>query len=178
MGQTEVRAIKELLPKLTVAELKDIETSIEFYKNTRGLGGMISTEADLFYQALMEELKFRINISGFPRSISSIAKRNPVLYKRILKTLDDVEAWMTNSFGKVKPNRLQRRRLYSILASLVAGEIENTSVPLSLSTLVNFFSNVPGIINKAFPGYASSGMLWILLEQDGEIAPEENVDKD
>jgi len=174
---TNVAKVKELLPTLSVKELKDIILMAEIYREKKGLTTLRS-EDELFYYTLTEKLSYKICSSYPPLPI--LKKRSPKVFKKFIQVVDEFHDWIKLAFAGTTVTRLQKRKLYSIATDLVVTRVEDSPIPLSFKTALNFFTDFPGLFDKSFPGYIESGMLGLLLERGffsgSDINPEENND--
>lgn len=169
--------IKELLPELSANELKEVILLAEFFKERKGAAALDIND-ELLYTTLTEELSRRLSTSFSPLPI--LKRNSPKLFNKFIQIAGDYNAWIDRVFKDTTVTRLQRRRLAIIVIEVVVENIENSKVPLSLTSTLNFFANFPGLFNKAFPGYIESGMLGMMLEtgffSNSDVMPEENYD--
>lgn len=169
--------IKELLPELSANELKEIILLAEFFKERKG-AELLNITDELFYASLTEELARRLHTSFAPLPI--LKKNSLKTFNKFLQVSGDFNIWIDRVFRDTTVTRLQRRRLYIIAIEIVVDNVENSKVPLSLTSSLNFFVNFPGLFDKAFPGYIESNMLGMLLEMgffsNSDVMPEENYD--
>ena len=169
--------IKELLPELSAIELKEVILMAEFFKERKGAAAL-DVNDELFYITLTEELSRRLCTSFPPLPI--LKKNSAKTFSKFLQVSQDYNNWLERVFKDTTITRLQRRRLSIIAIEVVADNVENSKVPLSLTSALNFFQNFPGLFNKAFPGYLESGMLGQLLEMgffsNSDVAPKDNYD--
>lgn len=160
MNSGSVNEVKRLLPQLNANELKEVVTLATQLRSSKGLGVM-RAESELFYHTLSEELSYRLNT--LPPPLSVLKKQSPPTYKKF----DEVLTWFNDWLDDVMQGsitRLQRRTMYAVCTELVADEVEASQVPLSLKSLLNFYPELPGILDKNFPGYIRNGMIGMLLE--------------
>lgn len=57
-------------------------------------------------------------------------------------------------------------KAYAIIVEAVADQIAKVGAALTARKMVELFGQFPAHVNAAFPGYAESGMLGILLKQE------------
>ena len=170
--------VKELLPTLSGLELKEIIFMSEFYRERKDAASLDIND-ELFYITLTEELSRRLSTSFPPLPL--LKKNSAKTFKKFLQVSADFNNWIDKVFRDTTVTRLQRRRLYIIAIEIVVSNVENSKVPLSLTSSLNFFVNFPGLFNKSFPGYLESGMLGTLLEMgffsSSDVQPEDNYDE-
>ena len=169
--------IKELLPELSPVELKEVIFMAEFYRERKAMS-LLDVNDELFYASLTEELSRRLCTSFAPLPL--LKKNSAKTFNKFLQVSTTFNAWLDKIFVGTTITRLQRRRLAIVAIEIVVDNVENSKVPLSLTSALNFFVNFPGLFNKAFPGYLESGMLGMLLESgffsSSDVQPEENYD--
>jgi hypothetical protein len=149
--------VKILLPKLSVQELKELQKNIEHTLSGKTLE--VKGEEDAwFYLSLTGALKRELHCS-FPGYVQFKSK-NDRLYKKFETQFLLVDEWLKNCFPPgTKLSKLQRHRLYDFFTELAIEDLKSTSLPLSLTTLLTFFNNLPGLVDRKFPGYIKSGAL-------------------
>ena len=149
--------VKILLPKLSVQELKELQKNIEHTLSGKTLE-VKGEEDQWFYESLIGALKRELRCS-FP-SYAQFKSRNDRLYKKFEVQYLELDEWLKNCFPEgTKLPKLQRHRLYDFFTELVIDNLKSTSLPLSLTTLLTFFNNLPGLVDRKFPGYIQSGAL-------------------
>ena len=132
--------IKELLPELSAKELKEVIFMAEFYRERKD-ADLLDINDELFYKSLTEELSYRLQTSFAPLPL--LKKNSAKTFNKFLQVSNDFNAWLDTVFRDTTITRLQRRRLYIIAVELVAENVENSKVPLSLTSTLNFFTNFP-----------------------------------
>ena len=149
--------VKILLPKLTVQELKELQTNIHHTLSGKTLE-VKGEEDEWFYVSLTGALKRELRASFPP--YPQFKSRNGRLYKKFETQYLDFDAWLKKCFPEgTKISKLQRHRLYDFFTEIVIDDLKTSTLPLSLTTLLTFFNNLPGIVDRKFPGYIQSGAL-------------------
>jgi hypothetical protein len=68
-------------------------------------------------------------------------------------------------FRKVTTNRVKLRALIRMSIALLYKDLARMNISASTRTMMNHFHRIPAVVNRSFPGYASSGMLGLLLQE-------------
>lgn len=154
-----VKMIDELLPKLSAKELDVLSTRIALLRTSRN-SGKSTTEEEAFYNAL---------VSGLGKKIS---KRQPPFYafikqghyKKFKEAFEGTLDYIELAFRNTRINRPAKLRFYLIATEIVINDFETSPVPLSLKSLINNYGLLPSLMDREFPGYASSGLLPMILK--------------
>ncbi len=64
-------------------------------------------------------------------------------------------------------NHSEIRLLVKIGVKLLASNLEEIGVPVGGVTLMRHIHRMPSVLNRAFPGYAASGALYMLVRRNG-----------
>lgn len=154
---------KEIVPTLTQDELYALKHHIDFFYKAKGkfVDNVPRTGDILLYESLKSVLSRKLN-TRFDK-IQFWIKKHPRLFGILRKRSDLIEAFIEDNFKK-DISKIEKNRLYIIFINVVADRIELTRVPLSLTSTLSFLNNLPGLVDKAFPGYIQSGMLDALIQ--------------
>jgi hypothetical protein len=79
------------------------------------------------------------------------------------KLAEGLEDYLRNAVAK---NRIELRAFMKLAISLVFKEMAQLRLSASGRTVLAYVHRIPAVINKAFPGYASSGMLHLIFQRD------------
>lgn len=60
-------------------------------------------------------------------------------------------------------DRAEKRALFTIGIKLLYENLAQLGIPVTAGTILGHVHRVPGVINKAFPGYAEAGMLGLVI---------------
>lgn len=156
MSKSNLDQIKLLLQQCTFEELNDVLINVKYLSNTKGVQ-FTKSEDVLLHIAISEVLFQRLKVE--PVELYILESQNSATYKKLMKVAKDLDYWVDDIFKNTDLTRIKRRMLFSLLTGIVADSIETSEYPLSLTSLLNFFNNLPGIVDKKFPGYLESGLL-------------------
>lgn len=152
-----MKAIGELTPN----ELNTVRAAVEHLTDGTSHQRVVEDRADdelqLFYVQLIKALKTK-GISSPPWFV--IRQRSA--YASFRKKFKVVESYTKKYFGQLsKPKRM---RLYHLYATLAADSTEdNPDVPLDAALIMRNVDKIPGYVTQAFPAYAESGYLPLIL---------------
>ena len=154
-----VAEVKILLPQLSVKELAEVIKLAELIRSKKGFNAN-RTEEELFYATLEEHLKARLGVKIAP--LYKLVQTQELVYKLMIKNLDELDIWVDTHFKNI--TKSERKRTYSIAINSVCDYLEFLGVPLGTKPIINNLGKVPGLIDRAFPGYIQNGLLGMLLE--------------
>lgn len=144
------------LKNLTQSELKEVIEEASFLL---AVHNNVSGNQEIFYYVISLYLK-KFSITSPP--FGTIKKQ--LFYKKFLSVSDSVDSFIDKNFKKV--TRVERSKLYNFFVRIIVSHIQNnTELSLSLKVVLNYFSYLPQLIDKSFPGYIESGLLSLILEK-------------
>lgn len=163
MAKSNYDLAKELVAKLDQDQLAGLSHHIEFFQKNKSFTTVMipRTEDICLFENIKIILAQRVNTNYPPISVWLL--KFPNTYRTLRTRATEIEEFIAANF-KPGLSRSQKNKLYVIFSSVVATRIEQTRVPLSLTTTLSFFNNLPGLIDKSFPGYIQSGLLDALLK--------------
>lgn len=147
------------LSTLNAAELNQVIIMAQKFREFKGKDGR-GTDEQLFFEVLAEQIEIAAPVSVPPFFI--IQKERPSDYKLFVEVFDWLEVWIASNFKNVQ--KINKRRIYGVVSELVVEWVSKGPIPLSLITVLRQFKAVPGLIDKAFPGYAGNNMLDMILD--------------
>lgn len=163
MAKSKYDLAKEIIATLTPEQLEGLKHHIEFFSKgkTNSVTMIPRTEDILLYESMKVVLsnKLRTTYKPLPLWLRSF----PQTFRLLRKRATLIEEFIEINFKK-KLTRSQKNKLYLIFCNVVANRIELTRVPLSLTSMLSFLNNLPGLVDKAFPGYIQSGMMDALIQ--------------
>lgn len=165
MEKQPVARIKQLLPNLTSSELREVINLSKLFLKGKPAED-VGTNVELLYEAVMKELASRYKCTRKPLYI--VLNERGAAYDRLLAASDHIDTWIAEAMPQYRMSRLQRHKLYAIFAGLVVDALEQTTIPVNIETVLSYFSRLPSIVDRAFPGYAQSGVLHTILLWGGQ----------
>lgn len=159
---TPLNTIISLLPKLSTAELKTLQDRIKALQQFNGHShdeesSSSSPEAQAL-DAVHEVLK----------GIGVELTQPPLLRKRanmpaFREDLKSVMAFLENNGAPL--TRIERQTLLNFGVELLYKNMTEMGVPISGTTVIRHFHRIPAVFNAAFPGYASAGLLRMIIRK-------------
>ncbi len=116
---------------------------------------------EAFYSILDNELSKKLKTKSFP--FHKFKRTNS--YKTLGEAFEVALDYMEVVFKGEKMTRVKKLQFYLIACKIVLKDQETNPAPLNIKTLLNGFKLLPGLIDRAFPGYAHSGVLPMILKQ-------------
>jgi len=163
MAKSKYDLAKEIVPTLTSEQLEGLKHHIDYFAKTKGnsVANVPRTGDMLLYESLKSVLSRKLK-TRFD-NIQTWIMKNPRLFKILKSRSDLIEAFIEDNFKK-DISKIEKNRLYIIFINVVADRVEQTRVPLSLTSTLSFLNNLPGLVDKAFPGYIQSGLMDALIQ--------------
>jgi len=155
----KTKEIIKKLPSLNKKELEEIQTRISFLlsskenKNSR-------TDEEFFYNIIINELSSRLKKKQPPFHIFM----KQTAYKNFKSVFNEMVDYTETAFKDKAQGRPCRLRFYLIATKITINDFDKSPVPLNLNTLIANFKNLPSLIEREFPGYSSSGILFRIIE--------------
>jgi hypothetical protein len=169
---SNLQQIKLILPKLNLRELDDVILNAKVWKDKKVKGPHpIDVIEQLLYETLTEQLRIKLS-EQFPTFFIFRTVR-PADYALIVETAVWAESWIKVNFPDSK--KVDRRRLFSLMCELIIENVEQSPAPLGLTSVLKQFKNISGYIEKAYPGYLNSGLIYLILETKYSSWPENDV---
>lgn len=156
----DVRKIDNMLLNLNLKELEHVQKSIQLIMAPKQRERVRLGE-EAFYSILDNELSKKLKTKAFPYNKFKRTHSYKLLGEAFEVTLDFMEV----VFAKEKLTRIKKLHFYLIACKIVLDDQESSPAPLSIKTMLNGFKLLPGLIDRAFPGYARSGLLPMILKQ-------------
>jgi hypothetical protein len=144
-----------VLAKMTPKEIHQVRMRLKLL--TEDVGSRKKTVADisssalLFWEVIVEQAAPVISV---PRTITALPAKD---IERLETNLKDHKQYLHRAFGKL--SRRERIVAYRVIVRLVIDELRLREVPLSPRSIISQTKNIPGILDKNFPGYAHMGIL-------------------
>lgn len=152
------------LDALSSEDLKTLKAQVIMKLETKKLTGAGSTTEDLtneslFYHAVADKLSadYGVKLGNY----FIFRKSQP--YKVFQEAQIQADQYIERSFKGVV-TRTERVKLYGVMVSLVFQNIQNRGKPMVLPFIVHVLKDIPILMEQAFPGYATAGVLEKLLK--------------
>ena len=169
-----LKEIDERVKLLSREELEKLHKKITFLLATKKRkNSRIDVEA--FYNILDNELSKRLKTKTFPFPKFQRTKT----YKELITAFESTVDYMEVVFKEMRLTRANKLQFYFLSAKITIDDFDTSPVPLSMRTLLQSFSILPGLIDRSFPGYARGGMLgWILKQKYMNKKPLEEINNE
>lgn len=145
------------LTHLPQVQLKQVRDRIDFLMDGRDPGDGRASESRMVYDEIVRFLEGRgataPHWGTFQRT-----RAGRGFEKRARKLID----WIRRRFGAESP--AERLKAVRIGLAALGHLIEEMNLPVSVFTINSNLDRIPEAIDKAFPGYANSRLLKILLK--------------
>ncbi len=165
----DLQRVIEVLPHLGHNELLKIHVRVGFLlKNSLDSSSHKSsskyTEPDVDSLMLIEVISDVIASRGF-RIHASVLRKSAAFSYMQKKTKRLFQFLNQSNF-----NHSEMRLLIKIGVKLLASDLEEIGIPVGGVTLMRHIHRMPSVINHAFPGYAASGALYMLIRRNGSAS--------
>ena len=149
-----------LLPRLTQAELREVQTAI---KATNTLSGpdIPEVEDDWLLGAIGVYLARKALIPE--RGSLYHVRGHKMAYKTYLKKLPGVMPFLTKLESDAGLTRRNRPMLGFLCARALADQLANQSF-FSVSTMMTMIDRIPEALDASFPGYAAAGLFGVVIK--------------
>lgn len=168
--KTAYQKISALAHELTPEELNE---AIKLFKK---LGGVKGDKEKSFHNeyAGMNRLDSLFHSKLFEYLLAATGTRivkleilknaNNSLFMKIVDVRETIDEHFKNWIPK-KYRKDSRAKFYSLYFEVMGDHIiNNTRRSLSIKTMVQFIDDFPGVLDRAFPGYIRSGLLYLVLK--------------
>lgn len=153
MSQETLSQIRPLLSQLTDTELQQV---ILLATTLRTRADKDSDAID-WYNAVSQALLSRIEWRVPPLKVLPDHTQ-----AQVRKTYFSLNDWFDHVF-KPPLKKIERQWAFQWAAQLLAESLLDRDRPLCLNGMLNATSEVPAIVDQAFPGYIQSGLLRMVL---------------
>lgn len=153
MSEEALQVIRQKITQLTDTELQQV---ILLANHCRSKSSKESGVND-WYHALSQALMTRIDWQVPPMKVLPDHTRSA-----LNKTYEQTLTWLNTAF-QPPLQKVEQRWALTWCAQLLADSLMERERPLCLNGLLNAASEIPWVINEAFPGYLKSGALrWVI----------------
>lgn len=149
-----------LITSLKEEELKNIRTRIDFLLSSKKGTEKKSTEEIQFYTLLTNEIERRLKKKPSPFPVF----KKQAIYKKFKKTFEEMLEYRKDCTGGILLDKKMRGSFNSLAIGVVLGDFDDSPIPLSMTTALTTFANLPGLLDRSFPGYVRGGAMLILLK--------------
>lgn len=156
---TAYAQVLDLLDELSANELASVQALIT---QMRGTGKVTYSKNR---QEAYHCLNYAAEKVGVMMAPASAVTRTPE-YKRLSQAADSVLPWVYEAF-RAKDEQENRVALMEACICLVTF-MQKQHIPLSTTSILRQFRNLPAAVEDCYPGYARAGLLRQLLRVRGE----------
>ncbi len=153
MTQETLSQIRPLLSQLTDMELQQVI----LLATTLRTRADKDSDAIVWYNALSQALLLRVEWRVPPLKVLPDHTQ-----AQIRKTYFSLTDWFDQVF-KPSLKKIERQWAFQWAAELLADSLLQRDRPLCLNGMLNTTSEIPAIVDQAFPGYIQSGLLRMVL---------------
>lgn len=154
----DVESLKRQIKQLNPDQLKEVIDFALYEKDVKTRPSTYDRNEEMLYSVLAEELKSKLSSALVPFHVfkkgSSYAR-----FREVLKHVDE----FLRSTGIPRFTTPERKKMYSIVIRLVVERASELDVPLGVKLVLNQSDYIPGLFDRAFPGYLRSGLVRMLL---------------
>lgn len=162
--------LRTLIDNLSAIELK----SVHEYTAVRmafGLSGGVKRTDD-YPGIVLDIIIDECRRAGLDRAASPTRLKASRQYKSFAAKVED--EGLADFFREASAsNRVRSRKLIRLSVELLIKNLLTMNVPVSTTMVMAHVHRIPGVLNRAFPGYAAGGMLNLVI--DAETQEVQNV---
>jgi len=156
--------VMTMLATLSSRELKDVRTAMESLEDVKAS----EVTPDLGYQAVF----YKMLCEQISRATAApvgmpfnIFLKNSNQYPIYAEQYDIIYGMFCDNFhgGSKHSLHVAMSSFFSLVVSLIIEDLHRLEIPVSLKPCVNRMRVVPGLIDRAFPGYIQAGLLSRIL---------------
>jgi hypothetical protein len=172
---SRINDVKALLQGLTAQEL----TEIKSYANAKLSLGVVA-DADAPQSTDLPRLIVDVIVDctasrGIDSTSSTMLLRSAQFPPFRHKIDNKLGSFLTNA---VKRNRVKLRALIYLSVELLIDNLQQMAVPVSSRAVMSHIHRIPSILDRSFPGYAESGLLYLVIrEKETENVRQERSDE-
>lgn len=152
--------LTQMSEKELLATRKQIDALLSIKKSSKENTDMNkkgNASLTIFYATLEVFFQDKLGLK-----ISPIANLTTKTVQSIRSLQEEIDKWIVSNIKRTVTRR-ERMKLYLIIFELVAHNISDRDIPITVTTLVRFGGSFSGVLEKAFPGYIRSGYLEMIL---------------
>lgn len=86
---------------------------------------------------------------------------------------EKVEGDLEKYFEEAEANRIERTALIHFAIGLLVENLRRMRLPISARAVMNHIHRLPSVVDRAFPGYAESGLLHLVIRKEERNARQE-----
>lgn len=147
----EIKAIAEI----RLGNLSSREASL------KELGEVGPTYTQAFYNQLQQYLENHCKIAAPPLSV--VKKQSPKTYGNVVQCANQLYA-VAEDWNTVKTMRRNFvTGVYYLYSKLIVDYLRTVKVPVSVKTAVQHSDKFIGLVDNAYPGYVSGGMIDMVI---------------
>lgn len=147
-----VEKIIKYLPKLNQKELRKLNSAVKFLLKDE----KVESGWENVYALLCKEAKNRgINLP--PKNVF----RSYSNFKRFEEGIEVVEEFTETHFPRI--DRVHKAKVQSLYCKILIDYLEESKMGVSMMGICLGYRDLPNLVNDAFPGYASAGLLMKIL---------------
>lgn len=152
---SDLEDVLKALPQLSRQQLDEVIRHANATKSLTPDKITAGTDADLVVDAVIRTLQRK-----------GLAAVNPVVLRNI-KPNEELLTWAKQH----TKTRVELIALLSLGFELLANNLTELHIPIGPKTLMRHASRVPGVVDRAFPGYAQSNLLGFILTHGRDRTP-------
>lgn len=159
-----VTGVKRILPQLSaeqLRELSDLALALERTKESTS-ARVDDYRIELLYDSIAYAL-FVSNHTHLPALSFWKGPKYSEITKQLRALVQGIELWLQKGTKGKGLTRVQLSSFYALCSDLVATEIMEKHIPLSLTTMLQNYKYLPDIFDREFPGYVSNGMISMVI---------------
>lgn len=159
---SDLSTIVAKLGLLSTTDLQTVQTTASYLLTGKAQVEIKEDEEDLFmfYTYLSKALSEKgIN----PQPWEAFKKRRTKLFQELKQKFSITTVYTLRYFGNLKSK--DRRRLYKIYGFVLVNWVDsNPVIPLTITSTIRMVDRLPEFMANAFPGYAESELLPLILD--------------
>lgn len=150
--------ILKALVFLTRKEQEEISTRLNFLLSSNKKTS--SSGEELFYMRVSQVLNKELSTKEIPYYIF----KKSSAYKKLKDAFTATSGYMKNAFKGSTVTRPQQQQFYMLATLSVLDDLSRSPIPTNMTTVLQTFRDIAGLMDRAFPGYSQSGLMPMVLK--------------
>ena len=154
--------IINILPMLSQEELKKVDDTVKFF--LKSVKKEDVSEEILLYDSINIKVKEITENNLF----FNVFKKSKIGYKQLgecLKTLDNFIKILQKN---INITRFTRKQIYNLYVEIIAEYLIKYRIPISINSILNCHEKFLPLLDKKYPGYLESGLLYLVFSENIE----------
>ena len=160
LNDMNIDEIINMLPMLSQEELKKVDDTIKFY--LKSIKKETHPEEVLLYDSINKKVREITEGDLF----FNVFKKSKIGYKQLLECLKTLDNFIMVLQKTISITRFARKQMYNLYVEVIVEYLIKCRIPISINSILNCHEKFLSLLDKKYPGYLESGMLYLIFCND------------